>query len=285
MDNVQVLTRPYTLVNPNYESMAQIGQGGSGGIVPFDEEIINLMPDIIFVVADYTQADELQEKTGIPVVAVANPGLFDGVMNDSITLLGQVLGKEDRAEEINSYMDAAQEDLNNRTKDIPDESKPSVYNGGLNFKGKHGFDGTSANYGPFVAINANNVTDQTGQSGAFSVDLEQVLVWNPDIIFLNPENMDLVNEQYAQNPDFFNSLQAVQNKQVYSQLAYNNNYTNIEIALADAYYAGTVIYPDAFSDINIDEKADEIFEFLLGQRIYSQYVDKGQGFGPLTIGE
>jgi iron complex transport system substrate-binding protein len=97
--------------------------------------------------------------------------------------------------------------------------------------------------------------------------------------------MDLVNEQYAQNPDFFNSLQAVQNKQVYSQLAYNNNYTNIEIALADAYYAGTVIYPDAFSDINIDEKADEIFEFLLGEKIYSQYVDAGQGFGPLTIGE
>ncbi|WKY46586.1 iron ABC transporter substrate-binding protein [Eubacteriaceae bacterium ES3] len=285
MDNVQVLTRPYTLVNPNYESLAQIGQGGAGGIVPFDEEIINLMPDVIFVVSDYNQADELQEKTGIPVVAVANPGLFDGIMNDSINLIGQVLGEEERAQEINDYMDAAQEDLNERTQDIPDESKPSVYNGGLNFKGKHGFDGTSANYGPFVAINANNVTDVTGQSGAFTVDLEQVLVWNPDIIFLNPENMDLVNMQYAENPDFFNSLQAVQNNQVYSQLAYNNNYTNIEIALADAYYAGTVIYPEAFSDITIDEKADEIFEFLLGEKIYSQYVEANQGFGPLTIGE
>ncbi|MBP8032048.1 MAG: ABC transporter substrate-binding protein, partial [Acetobacterium sp.] len=54
MDNVQALTRPYTLVNPNFATMAQIGQGGSGGIVPFDEEIIKLAPDVIFVVSDYT---------------------------------------------------------------------------------------------------------------------------------------------------------------------------------------------------------------------------------------
>ncbi|OXS26119.1 MAG: hypothetical protein BI182_00205 [Acetobacterium sp. MES1] len=285
MDNVQVLTRPYTLVNPNFASLTQIGQGGSGGIVPFDEEIVKLAPDVIFVVSDYTQSDELQAKTGIPVVAVASPGLFDGKMSASMDLIGQVLGKEDRAKEVNEYMDQAQKDLNDRTKDIPEASRPSVYNGALNFKGKHGFDGTSGNYGPFVAINANNVVDQTGQKSAFSIDLEQVLAWNPEIIFLNPENMDLVNEQYTQNPDFFNSLQAVQNNKVYTQLAYNNNYTNVEIALADAYYAGTIIYPDKFKDVNIEKKADEIFEFLLGEKLYAKYTAAGQGFGPLTIGK
>ncbi|MBP8865100.1 MAG: ABC transporter substrate-binding protein [Acetobacterium sp.] len=284
-DNVQALTRPYTLVNPNFATMAQIGQGGSGGIVPFDEEIIKLAPDVIFVVSDYTQADELQAKTGIPVVAVASPGLFDGKMSASMDIIGQVLGKEDRAKEVKEFMDAAQKDLNDRTKDIPEASRISVYNGALNFKGKQGFDGTSGNYGPFVAINANNVVDQTGQKTAFTVDLEQVLAWNPEIIFLNPENMDLVNEQYTQNPDFFSSLKAVQNNKVYTQLAYNNNYTNVEIALADAYYAGTVVYPDKFKDINIEQKTDEIFEFLLGEKLYSKYVAAGQGFGSLTIGK
>ncbi|MBC3887025.1 ABC transporter substrate-binding protein [Acetobacterium paludosum] len=285
MDNVQELTRPYTLVNPNYAALKQIGQGGAGGIVPFEEEIVKLVPDVIFVVSDYTQADELSAKTGIPVVAIDNPGLFDGKMSASMNIIGEVLGKQDRAKAVNEFMDAAKKDLNDRTKDIADASKPSVYNGALNFKGKHGFDGTSAKYGPFVAINANNVVDQTGQSGTFIIDLEQILAWNPDIIFLNPENMDLVNQQYAQNPDYFNSLNAVKNNKVYTQLAYNNNYTNIEIALADAYYAGTVIYPDKFKDINPEKKADEIFKFLLGQELYSKYAAAGQGFGSLTIGK
>ena len=233
---------------------------------------------MIFVVSDYTQADELSAKTGIPVVAIANPGLFDGKMSASLDIIGEVLGKQDRAKEVNAFMDAAQNDLNDRTKDIAQASKPTVYNGALNYKGKHGFDGTSAKYGPFVAINANNVVDQTGQSGAFIIDLEQVLAWNPDIIFLDPENMGLVNEQNTQNPDYFTALNAVNSGKVYSQLAYNNNYTNIEIALADAYYAGTIIYPDKFKDIDIEKKTNEIFKFLLGEELYSKYVAAGQGW-------
>ena len=67
---------------------------------PFDEEIIKLAPDVIFVVSDYTQADELQAKTGIPVVAVASPGLFDGKMSASMDIIGQVLGKEDRPKKL-----------------------------------------------------------------------------------------------------------------------------------------------------------------------------------------
>lgn len=285
MDNVTELTRPYTYVHPENVDLAVVGQGGAGGIVPFDEEIIKLQPDVIFIVSDYPQPDELSDKLGIPVISVTNPGLFDGVMGKSLEIVGEALGKEDRAKEINNYMDNAQQDLISRTENIPEENRPTVYNGGLNFKGKHGFDGTSAKYGPFMAINANNVADETGQSSAFTVDLEKVLEWNPDIVFINPENMDLINEQYNKNTEFFNSLDAVKEGKVYTQLAYNNNYTNVEIALIDAYYAGKIIYPDEFKDIDPEEKADEIFEFLLGKKIYSDYVAEGQGLGQLTIGE
>lgn len=285
MDNEILIARPYTYANPQYADLPVIAQGGAGGIVPFEEEILSQDPDILFVVSDYEDCDGLSEKIKIPVVAIDNPNLFDGKMEKSIDIIGELLNKKDRAQAINTFMADIQADLNDRTKDIKDDEKPSVYNGAMNYKGRHGFDGTSAKYGPFDAINANNVADETGQNGAFMVDLEQVMVWDPDIIFLNPENIDLVNDQYKKNPAYFNELKAVKNNRVYSQLAYNNNYTNIEIALANAYYAGTIIYPEAFKDIEADKKADEIFEFLLGKPLYRDFVGAGQGFGKLSIGK
>ena len=52
------------------------------------------------------------------------------------------------------------------------------------FKGAHGFEGTEAYYGPFELIHANNLANTTDQTGAFDIDLEQVLTWDPEIIFL-----------------------------------------------------------------------------------------------------
>nr|WP_054935512.1 MULTISPECIES: hypothetical protein [Moorella] len=38
--------------------------------------------------------------------------------------------------------------------------------------------------------------------------------------------------------------------------------------VADAYYAGKVIFPEKFNDIDPARKADEIYQFLLGQPLY-----------------
>ena len=42
-----------------------------------------------------------------------------------------------------------QTDLDTRTAKIADDQKPSVYVGGVSFKGQHGFEGTEAGYGPY----------------------------------------------------------------------------------------------------------------------------------------
>ena len=49
---------------------------------------------------------------------------------------------------------------------------------------------------------------------------EQVLAWDPDIIFIDFNGMDLISEDYASNPDFYNALTAVQEGRVYSQISF-----------------------------------------------------------------
>ena len=278
------MSRLYNYVNfDQFSSLPVIGSNGEH----YPEAIISANPDVIIMsAAESKDADDLQDKTGIPVVVV--PGsdtTLDDNAYETIRLMGEVYGKEDRAEELTNYLDSVKADLETRTADIPDADKPTVYVGGVSFKGHHGFEGTEANYGPFVLIHANNLADTTGQSGAFDIDTEQVQAWDPDVIFLDFNGMALINEDYAKNPDFYQGLTAVREGRVYSQISFRSSASNLETALADAYYAATILYPEQFADIDPVEKAGEIFTALLGTNPYEDLKEAGYEFRPIQLGE
>ena len=278
------MSRLYNYVNfEKFKDLPVIGTNGQ----PYTEEIINVTPDVI-VMSQYASvdADDLQAKTGTPVVVV--PGsdtTLDADVYETIRILGLLYGMESRATELTNYLKGIQQDLDTRTKNIPDSEKPTVYVGGVSFKGHHGFEGTEAGYGPFQLIHANNLADSTGQTGAFNIDLEQVLAWDPDIIFLDFNGMSLINEDYAKNPDYYNSLAAVQAGKVYSQISFRSSASNLETALADAYYAACVMFPTQFADVDPIAKAEEIFEMLLGVNPYADLKEAGYEFRPIKIGE
>ena len=278
------MTRLYNYLNfDKFKDLPLIGTNGQ----PYTEEIINLAPDVI-VMSKFAsvEADDLQSKTGTPVVVV--PGsdtTLDQNAYDTICILGELYGMQTRATELTNYLKGIQKDLDDRTKDIPDSEKPSVYVAGVSFKGAHGFEGTEAGYGPFALIHANNLADTTGKTGAFDIDLEQVLSWDPDIIFLDFNGMKLINEDYAKNPDYYHSLTAVQEGKVYSQISFRSSASNLETALADAYYAACVMYPEQFKDVDPVTKAGEIFKKLLGTNPYEDLKEAGYEFRPIKIGE
>ena len=276
--------RLYNYVNfEKFKDLPVIGTNGQ----PYTEEIITVSPQVI-VMSQYAsvEADDLQAKTGIPVVVI--PGsdtTLDDAAYETIRILGELLGLQERAEALTGYLKGVEEDLDVRTRDIPEDERPTVYVAGVSFKGAHGFEGTEANYGPFVLMGANNLADTTGQTGAFDIDLEQVLAWDPDIIFLDFNGMDLIREDYANNPDYYNALTAVREGRVYSQISFRSFASNLDTALADAYFAACMIYPEQFKDVDPVVKAGEIFEMLLGANPYNDLKEAGYEFRPIQIGE
>ena len=278
------MTRLYQYVN--YEKFKDLPVIGTNG-QPYTEEILNLGPQVIVMSQSASvEADDLQNQTGTPVVVVpGSDATLDENAYETIRLLGELYSLQDRANQLKTYLDGIRKDLDDRTKDIPEDRKPSVYVGGVSFKGHHGFEGTEAGYGPFQLIHVKNLADTTGQSGPFNIDPEQVLQWDPDIIFIDFNGMNLIHEDYAKNPDYYNTLTAVHNGRVYSQISFRSSASNLETALADAYYAGSVIYPDAFADVDPIEKTGEIFQMLLGSNPYADLKEAGYEFRTLTIEE
>ena len=284
----QAIAKAYNWVNyETFKTLPVVGEGGSGGYTPYEEEIVKISPDVIICGYSQEDAESLQEKTGIPVVVINGGTLFGEDYYESLKIIGEVCNKEKRCEEVIEFIKGIQEDLNSRTADIAEENKAVVYTGAVSFKGGHGIEGTYTNFPPFIALNAKDIFGDTqAASEGVVIEKEKILTADPELIFLDPNNINLVNEDYAVNRDFYNSLTAVQNNNLYTMLGYNYYYTNVEIALADCYYTGSIIYPNEFSDIDPVEKAKEIFSFLLGSDTYYQdLADAGLGFGKITLGE
>ena len=280
----QSISRGYNYVNFElFQDLPVVGNNGEH----YPEEIISADPDVIVMSAyDDSDADSLQEKTGIPVVVVpGSDSMMDEGAYETFRIMGELYGKEDRAQELLDYMDSIKEDLETRTADVAEEDKLTAYVAGVSYKGAHGFEGTEAGYGPFAAINAKNLADETGQTGPFDIDLEQVLAWDPDVIFVDFNGLDLVNEDYASNPEYYEQLTAVQEGRVYSQISFRSSASNLDTALADTYYAASVLYPEQFADVDPEEKAAEIFEMLLGENFYEDLKANGYEFRQITIGE
>lgn len=274
----------YMLASPELYNLpiVNVGAGGSG----FNhEKIIELNPDIIFIGASEVEAtDDLQKKTDIPVIALYTGAIGtskqDEMFYDSLRITGKALGAEERAEELIGIMENYFHDLNERVKDIPDSEKPSVYIGGRAFYGSHGITGTDPQWPPFNLVGAKNVAFGLSEiSCGMSIDKEALIGWNPDMIFISPVSLSIINNELKSTP--YKDLKAVKEKKVYDVLPYCWYSYNKENAIADAYFVGKILYPDAFKDIEIDKKGVEIFENFYpenGKDAYNKLKDKYHAF-------
>jgi len=261
--------------------------GGSGENNAYAEQLIMVAPDVILAAFSPEAADELQRQTNIPVVSVRyiSTGLANETFFAATRVFAEVVGAQERAEEALSHIEMLREDLNRRTVNIPEEDKLRVYAGAITFAGQRGFGGTYSDFGPLAVINALNVADNALEAGFYEVDFEQIAAWDPDVIFLDPGNMSLVNAEYAVNPAFFRSLRAVQQGRVYTMPAFNFSATNVTYAFMNAYFAGTILFPEQFADIDINEKSADILTFFLGMNTLDIMAQNGLRFGTITIGE
>jgi iron complex transport system substrate-binding protein len=274
--------RPYVLANPQFANLPSLGSSDSS---INQEQIVALHPQVIFAFVSasnlstdgLTSADVLQAKTGIPVIA-ETPGAIttdDGWSQIYTTFrhMGHVLHKEQRAEELITYVNASISDLENRTGNISASEQKTAYIGGLGYGGAHGITGTQSVYPPFEWVHVKNVAGNYTHQSSVEFSKESLIYVNPRYIFLDANTLSIQEGisgfEEIKNPVFSDML-AVRNGDVYAVFAYNHGSTNIDTALADAYFIGKTVYPDRFADIDPKEKADEIYTMFVGKPVFDQ---------------
>jgi len=289
--------RPYSLVyGQKFKNLPLIGEF-RGNDDP--EKIVGIGPEIIFKTGltgtaystSAADADKLQEKTGIAVVAFPYGGLRDDTekveMYEALRVMGGAIGKKDRAEEVIAYIGSTLADLESRTGDIPESEQKTVYVGGVSSAGAHGIISTEPAYPPFLWVHAKNVAAGMGVAHA-DVSKEALVDWDPGYIFIDVGTAQIEDGGALgelKNDPALDGLTAVRTDQVYGVLPYNFYSTNYESVLADAYFIGKTLYPDRFSDIDPQQKADEITRFFVGKPVFSELNDQygDMGFSQIPV--
>lgn len=280
----QSIQRLYNFVNfDKFKDLPIVGGNGK----PNPEALIKAAPDLIIMSRFASmKADELQEKTSIPVLVI--PGsdrALDEGSYKSFEILGKALNMTDKADKLNSYLKGLEEDLKKRSSgdaNAADKEK-RVYVGGVSFKGAHGFEGTEAGYAPLYLIGAKNLANEFEKDKAFDMDLEKLLEMDPDIIFVDLGGIKIMKEQYKENPSFYNELKAFKEGKIYSLIPFRSYASNLDTAILDAYYAGKIIYPEAFKDVDLEKKNSEILQHLLGQDPSQALKDAGLVTGEIKF--
>lgn len=263
-----------------FSKLPIIGRNGT----PNEEAIVVLSPDVIITTNSPESANAMQLKTGIPAVTIPIPeSAFDDDARSALRIVGEVLGTQDRCLRLWEYIKSLEADLKSRTSFGDSYARPNAYIGGVSFRGAHGLEGTQSQYPPFEAVGANNLADSIGIQGAFDVDIEQIIKWDPQYIFLEINNIALIEGLLEKRPEILETLSAVREDRVYSNVAFRFSATNTEMAIANAYYVGKVLYPEKFSDIDIEKKTDEITKEFLGIPLYSHLKKSGCEFKKINL--
>jgi iron complex transport system substrate-binding protein len=276
-DNITPVTA-YAYANKDlWANLPIVGTDAAGSTDYYPEEIIKVNPDVILCSYAPELADEIQTKTGIPVVSVALGTLFGEDYEQALRILADVCGVPEKAEEVIAFINDCLQDLQSRTADVPDEDKPTVLGAAATFKGAHGIEGVYANYKLLEILNANDVTRGSSDLvGGVVVDKEQIISWNPEYIFFDFTGLNLVKEDIKKNPGFYAQLTAFQNGKLYQYPNSTSYYSNVEIPIVNSYYIGSIIFPEQFKDIVFKDKANEIFKFFLG---CDDYLSELEAFG------
>ena len=282
--------RPYVLANATVFNAIEntCGVGGPNAQSAEAEKILACNPDIVISeYEDVAKEDALQAQLGVPVVTVryGSDGVFDENVKNSLTMLGKIFGKEEKAATLNAFIAEQTRLIQERTANVAEADKKSVYICGLGNWGTTNHLMTAQNYAPFRVANIKNAVSGLAKNGIQAIEAETLAALGEsiDIMIVDAAAVKNIKPMATKlndaNRAALESVKAWQNGEVYLEMPYNAYYTNLEIALINTWYIAKVVYPTLFNDIDMTQKTNEITRAFLGKNLATEIFACRASFG------
>jgi len=228
------------------------------------EELLKLRPDVVLYSAVNTGERELLEKAGLKAVGfsttVAEFNTLETVVS-WMDLLGEILDKKTRAEDIKRYGYEALGSIYSRTWNLSDAKKPRAL---ILFRhSDKEIVATGSNFfGDFWLRSTGAINVAASLKGNQPVNMEQVYAWNPDIIYVTNFRASLPEDFYAGKigGQDWSKVAAVRNRKVYkAPLGHYRWFPPSSDAPLMLLWMATKNQPELFKDVDFEQRLRDYF--------------------------
>lgn len=268
---------------PNMGSLSGNGEIDREELIARGVQIVFSISGTDITASNISEADKLQDQTGIPVVLV--DGSFSRIA-DAYRFLGDVLGRKERAEELAVFLERIFNDVTAAVGDLQDAEKVSLYyaEGPLGLQTEPD---ASQHALAFAVAGANNVAAVEANQGLgmSNVSLEQVIAWQPEVIVAWDDVVRGGADEIIRTKETWAATPAAKNGRVYTM-------PNVPFAWCDRppgvnrfigiQWLANMLYPDLY-DVDMVEETQKFYSTMYWRDITTdQALDiLGNSYPPL----
>ncbi|WHH58820.1 ABC transporter substrate-binding protein [Petroclostridium sp. X23] len=240
---------------PNISKSAVPQKAGAINI----EELIKAKPDIIFIRSETAnQAGEVDKinKSKIPYIVIDYKNIEE--QQYAIEVIGKAIGAGERARKYNEYYQRCLERVREKIDQIPLDKRVRIYHSVNEATRTDEKNTLPADWLQIAgAINVSLDEDLKLIEDKYFASLEQIFLWNPDMIIANEPKA----VKYIQSNKQWSALGAVKNQKVFQMpigISRWGHPGSLETPLAVLWTAKT-LYPESFQDINMNEEVKNYY--------------------------
>jgi len=242
------------------------------------EELLKLQPDVV-IITHYMmgKTGKQIEAAGLPVVglsfyksgfeeaSVLNPKLKDPNksytegMKEGVRLMGDILGRQERAEQLLAHIFKNRQLIEERVGSLKPEERVTTYMAYPEL-----FSMGTGKYASVIMERAGGLNVAMELSGYKQVSMEDVLKWNPQVIFIQ-ERYNYVADEIRKSPAW-QAVRAVKDGKIYITPEYVKPWGHPcpeSIGLGELWMAKT-LYPEKFADIDMDGYVNDFYKTFYG---------------------
>ena len=230
-----------------------IPSAGSGSDINI-EVLLKTNPDLVVTWSYYPDQVKFMEAKGLRVIALYLDSISE--MYEVMRLLGKIFAKEKKMDHVISRMERIFNLITERASKIPPEKRKKV----LWLYGKQ----TQVSGNRDLFSNVINLIGGINAAGTINerfadVSVEQIIAWNPDVIFIWG-NAGYTAQSILQSPQW-RFIRAVKEGRVYKAPEWSTWSPRLApIAL----WMAMKTYPEYFRDINLYKVTDEFYRKVFG---------------------